>query len=46
MESEGKMKTVKPPKVLSANTLGGQRVTNVLGHDLGKVVGSINLVVP
>lgn len=37
MEPTGKIETVKPPKVLSANSLEGNRVTNVKGDDLGKV---------
>jgi sporulation protein YlmC with PRC-barrel domain len=31
------MEAVKPPKVLTASTLKGNKVTNVKGEDLGKV---------
>jgi hypothetical protein len=37
MESIEKIETVKPPKVLSASTFRGNRVTNVKNEDLGKV---------
>jgi sporulation protein YlmC with PRC-barrel domain len=31
------MEAIKPPKVLTASTLKGNKVTNVKGEDLGKV---------
>lgn len=37
MEPTGSMETMKPPKLLSANSLLGDRVTNIKGEDLGKV---------
>ena len=35
--TSSKMETTKPPKVLSASTLMGDKVTNSKGEDLGKV---------
>ena len=37
MEANSKMESIKPPKVLSASTLQGNKVTNMKGEDLGKV---------
>ncbi len=37
MEASSKMEAIKPPKVLSASTLQGNKVTNLKGEDLGQV---------
>ena len=37
MEPDSKMEAIKPPKVLAASTLQGNKVTNVKGEDLGKI---------
>jgi sporulation protein YlmC with PRC-barrel domain len=37
MEARGKIEAIKEPKVLSASTLRGNKVTNSKGEDLGEV---------